>query len=288
MPIAYVEPETFFEYRGVSVYRVYKNDDINNPLTYFYTTSYEEDEAFEFDVRDLPRPDRIAGDSHALIIQAAIDKPNGPLIDIANQTLLPEKRTVEGKAWLDNQAASVAFDSSTWLISASESEVLDLAGCDWRGDYGADAVAQGMALLDWRVAEFFGVHSYLNQFSNEPIGFECCVDEDAALDFLKEHRNDLYWKVMVDAGKAVMVEATSHDDLTMSVSKTVLIPALLEFDDTNGECPLESPEFYGQLESIARERIYETTLFDGDTGWEYVGGDSEDSLSLKILKDEAA
>jgi len=86
MPLAYVQPEEAFEVRiqcteeqiqrhcdaapendrrdfddrgrlQVPVYHVYKNGNINNRMTYWYTFDEAEDENNEFDIRDLPTYD---------------------------------------------------------------------------------------------------------------------------------------------------------------------------------------------------------------------------------------
>lgn len=80
MPMVWVEPETFFEYNGICIYHVYKNDNINEPRVYWYTVDISENSAF--DIRDLPEYDgsltheevfRHAIDSKSPILQAALD-----------------------------------------------------------------------------------------------------------------------------------------------------------------------------------------------------------------------
>jgi hypothetical protein len=50
----WVEPEVALEYNGVTIYHVYKNDELDIRLTYWFTTSWEEREHADFDVRDIP------------------------------------------------------------------------------------------------------------------------------------------------------------------------------------------------------------------------------------------
>ena len=58
MPLKWVEPYKVFTHRGISIYCTYKNDDYENPSTYWFTTDVTEDksenEKCEFDIRDLP------------------------------------------------------------------------------------------------------------------------------------------------------------------------------------------------------------------------------------------
>ena len=58
MPLAYVPPEMAFTVSvggsDAPVYHVYKNGNISNRMTYWYTLDEAEDEDNEFDIRDLP------------------------------------------------------------------------------------------------------------------------------------------------------------------------------------------------------------------------------------------
>lgn len=53
------DPEVFLEYKGVTIYHCYKDDDYNSILTYWYTTDggfdkEEPEHTKDFDVRTLP------------------------------------------------------------------------------------------------------------------------------------------------------------------------------------------------------------------------------------------
>lgn len=49
----WVSPDVFLEYKDVIIYRSYKNDDYDNPMSYWFTTSVQESDEYEFDVREL-------------------------------------------------------------------------------------------------------------------------------------------------------------------------------------------------------------------------------------------
>ncbi len=62
----WVDPEKFLEYNGVTIYHVYKENELQHPFTFHYTTDpdYMEDfsdegDRYQFDIRDLkiPEPD---------------------------------------------------------------------------------------------------------------------------------------------------------------------------------------------------------------------------------------
>jgi hypothetical protein len=54
MPLKWVNPQLFLTCNHIKVYLTYRNNDFSTPQTYWYNTSVQEDDDFEFDVRDLP------------------------------------------------------------------------------------------------------------------------------------------------------------------------------------------------------------------------------------------
>lgn len=56
MPMSWVVPETFLSYKGVTVYHTYKDDMADHRLEFWFTTDYEENPDFNFDVRTLDGP----------------------------------------------------------------------------------------------------------------------------------------------------------------------------------------------------------------------------------------
>ncbi|MEX2138309.1 MAG: hypothetical protein WD894_03560 [Pirellulales bacterium] len=79
MPLNWIEPEQFLEYRGVRVVHAYKDDFSDIPLEYWYSTSSSAPPGspFEFDVRELPgyqlRAPRDVSAEHKRVTEAAID-----------------------------------------------------------------------------------------------------------------------------------------------------------------------------------------------------------------------
>lgn len=90
----------------------------------------------------------------------------------------------------DDRAVEVSFDATPWFEQANEEQILSLARCEWRGDYPSDAVAHFMAEKNEAVAEMF---TYLELRGRiETIGFECSVNQDEAMNWLKANR-PVYW-----------------------------------------------------------------------------------------------
>lgn len=56
MPMTWVPPGVAVEFLGVTVYHVYKNQDLNRQMRFWYTTDVDEGNVdAQFDVRDLHR-----------------------------------------------------------------------------------------------------------------------------------------------------------------------------------------------------------------------------------------
>ena len=79
MPMVWTEPEVFLTHQGITVYHTYK-DCGEHRLTYHFTTDItEQEDACEFDVRDLPVPTNIPEeinevDYHTAIIRHAVEQ----------------------------------------------------------------------------------------------------------------------------------------------------------------------------------------------------------------------
>ena len=77
MPLAYVPPEMAFTVSvggsDAPVYHVYKNGNISNRMTYWYTLDEAEGEDNEFDIRDLPTFS-LKTLSHKDILQGCLDR----------------------------------------------------------------------------------------------------------------------------------------------------------------------------------------------------------------------
>ena len=57
----------------VPVYHVYKNDNSNNRMTYWYTLDQDEEDEFEFDIRLLPNFEENSIYEHDNLLQYALD-----------------------------------------------------------------------------------------------------------------------------------------------------------------------------------------------------------------------
>lgn len=73
MPKIYTAPDTFLEYKDITIYNTYKNGDYDNgPLEYLFTADINEDEENEFDIRALSTYEQ--NKDYENIIKEAIDR----------------------------------------------------------------------------------------------------------------------------------------------------------------------------------------------------------------------
>jgi hypothetical protein len=100
------------------------------------------------------------------------------------------EQAIRAEAHSDDHIQEVEFDASPWFRQASDQEILDLAACDWGGDYPADGVAEFMSGQNPDLDALFGyLHSIHNLRSKtDCCGFECHVNSDDAIAWLKQHR----------------------------------------------------------------------------------------------------
>lgn len=94
---------------------------------------------------------------------------------------------IPAEAHTDDHIVKVEFDAAPWFAQASEEAILALSDCDWGGDEAADSVAE------WSVRttpELQRVFDHYNP-DEDVSGFECHVDEEAAMAWLRANRPDV-------------------------------------------------------------------------------------------------
>ncbi len=97
----------------------------------------------------------------------------------------------------DDRNIECNFDAVQWMKDASDECIVELAKCGWGGDYPADEVAICQADLDKKVAEMFRYLEIIkgDRTKKDVCGFECHVDEDKALAWLKTNRPSTFAKI---------------------------------------------------------------------------------------------
>jgi len=107
---------------------------------------------------------------------------------------------IKAECHSDDRNVEVEFDAEPWFEQVSKDGVLKLASCGWGGDYPADEVATFMSDSVTRIADMF---KYLEVIHGDPSkkdaqGFECHVDRDDVLIWLKKNRKDWYEELAND------------------------------------------------------------------------------------------
>jgi len=67
--MTWIAPEKVVTYKGVTIYHVYKHQNEDDPLEFWFTTDENEDPVYEFDIRDLNSD----GNTDIETLKAAID-----------------------------------------------------------------------------------------------------------------------------------------------------------------------------------------------------------------------
>ncbi len=105
----------------------------------------------------------------------------------------------DGAIWAevhsDDQRARTEFDARPILLQMDHGWLLDLARCDWGGEQPADDVALMAEKYDSNVREVF------EHVSRSDGGFECTIDGDRALEWLKDNRPDAWHWLIAELEK---------------------------------------------------------------------------------------
>ena len=279
MPMTWIEPEVLTTHRGVTVYHTYKNDCIEDRMTYWYSTDPMDSEDFCFDVRELPVPDGVEPENHELIIAHALDND---LIDLADDLEVePEEPAVKAVLRDDQTGISVAVDLAPWLDEASAETIAQIQKADWSGNEFAADITKWMDIRDYRVAGLAFRHR--EQIQDDT--YKGVVIQAADVDveqYLEENHPEKYGKALFINRLAVKFDGAVDEVITIRkyVSGYMPIPEP-EFqeclvDEDTGELnetaivDLRSDiEFEEKLSKHIRDKAYEHLITeDGDHGWE--------------------
>jgi hypothetical protein len=108
---------------------------------------------------------------------------------------------IPAKMVTDDHVATVDFDASKWFMNASDSAIVALADAGWSACERADGVAEAFAAgghhPDPGVVDVFGYLSLVQKFKT--VGFECYIDQDAAMAWIQSRRPALFEKINAEA-----------------------------------------------------------------------------------------
>lgn len=129
---------------------------------------------------------------------------------------LVNENIIDAEVHSDDHNVKVQFDAVDWFRHAQEPDLLKLHATGWGGDYAADAVAEHFNRDGYEVKKLF---DYLAIIKDDPSkkdvnGFECHVNGEHAMWWLREHRKDMYDKLK--AAEDGPIE-TDKDTITFNI-----------------------------------------------------------------------
>lgn len=102
---------------------------------------------------------------------------------------------IKAEAHTDDHVFEVEFDATAFFKAACAESIVDLAKCNWGGDYAADDVAMycGDPGVDGYTSELTKMFQYIELIKDkrskkDECGFECHVDQESAMKWLNKHR----------------------------------------------------------------------------------------------------
>lgn len=182
---------------------------------------------------DIACKDLAAFDGHGKTSRLPSD---GEWVDTDNLAMKPGIRPdldlkIAGSAHSDDRWAEAHFDAAPWFHQASDREILELAQCEWGGDYPADYVAEYMADHDAEPRKMFDYIAIANADHNR-VGFECWIDPGDARAWLNRHRPHLLPII------TRMDEEAEHFEDAQKAIEAALKAVSLLFDDREHVDPM--------------------------------------------------
>lgn len=116
--------------------------------------------------------------------------------------------SVRAKTFSDDYRFEVSFDAAAWFAQASDDEITGLKSIGWAGDEASDAVALHFESSNSDIADMLDYcRASQTGRMRDGVGFECKVDGDEALDWLKWHRPELHAIMLCRENGVSLVQA---------------------------------------------------------------------------------
>lgn len=123
--------------------------------------------------------------------------------------VLPRIR-VHAEVHDDGHYNKVEFDAALWFAQATDNQIIRLHDIGWTGDEPSDVVAEFFESRNEDIADVFNFCRATQNTRNQ-VGFECLVDEDSAMDWLKQHRPGLWAQLLCQDNDVRLVEAQEEE-----------------------------------------------------------------------------
>lgn len=98
---------------------------------------------------------------------------------------------VPARAWSGDRVVETSFDATPWLENAGVEEIVGLAASGWGRSPEADEVVRGTH-RPRKVRRLLDYLALKPRMAGEAVGFECEVQAEPALSWLRVHRPEVY------------------------------------------------------------------------------------------------
>ena len=123
--------------------------------------------------------------------------------------LTPRVR-IEAEVHDDARLNLIVFDAGAWFNQASDQEIFDLHEIGWGGDEAADVVALFFEETNEDIGALI-VFCRSTQGTHNALGFECSVNADNAMDWLKQNRHGLWARLLCEDNGVMFSEAQEEE-----------------------------------------------------------------------------
>jgi hypothetical protein len=105
---------------------------------------------------------------------------------------------IPAEAHSDDYVVEVHFDALPWFEQATDEEIQSLCEIEFGGNYAADAVAESFICILEDMSRLFDYLDIIRDLPSKKdcCGFECHIDREAAMRWIKENRPKLYQGVI--------------------------------------------------------------------------------------------
>lgn len=138
--------------------------------------------------------------------QTAAEQAQAPIEALARipDTMLAP--AISSKAHSDDYHFEIEFNAAGWFAQADDDKILGLSSINWGGDEEADVVALFFESANAELADMFD-YCRSTARSRNAIGFECNVDEEDAMAWLKIHRPGVWARILCEQADVSIVAA---------------------------------------------------------------------------------
>lgn len=133
-----------------------------------------------------------------------------PAADVRQRYEVLPRIRVRAEVHDDSHFKKVEFDAALWFAQTTDNQIIRLHDIGWTGDEPSDVVAEYFENRNEDIAGLFNF-CRATHHTRDPQGFECSVDEDSAMSWLKQHRRGLWARLLCENNNVRLVEAQEEE-----------------------------------------------------------------------------